>query len=175
MTRAARVVMATGLIAAVWAVGGVEAAPCWRPPVAGVVVDPFRAPACTWCAGNRGIEYRVESRSAVSAAASGTVAFVGEVAGIRYVVVELPNGWRHTYGRLASAAVEVGDVVVGGTEIARTTTEFLFGLRIGDEYADPAPHIGRVVGRARLIPIDGSAARPAPPARLRCRVASSRR
>ncbi|TFH19960.1 MAG: M23 family metallopeptidase [Acidimicrobiales bacterium] len=164
-----------GLIAAVWAVGGVEAAPCWSPPVAGVVVDPFRAPACTWCAGNRGIEYRVESRSVVSAAGTGTVAFVGEVAGIRYVVVELPGGWRHTYGRLASAAVEVGDVVVAGTEIARTTTEFLFGLRIGDEYADPAPHIGRVVGRARLIPIDGSAARPAPPARVRCRVASSGR
>ena len=175
MTRAAGLAVAIGLIAVVGAGRGVDAAPCWRPPVAGVVVDPFRAPACTWCAGNRGIEYEVGSRSVVSAAATGTVTFVGEVAGIRYVVVELPGGWRHTYGRLASAAVEVGDVVVAGTEIARTTTEFLFGLRIGDEYADPAPHIGRSVGRARLIPTDGSAARPAPPARIRCRVASSGR
>ena len=90
------------------------------------------------------------------------------------MVVELPGGWRHTYGRLASTAVEAGDVVVAGTEIARTTTEFLFGLRIGDEYADPAPYIGRVVGRARLIPTDGSAPRPAPPAQVRCRVASKR-
>jgi murein DD-endopeptidase MepM/ murein hydrolase activator NlpD len=175
MTRAAAIGMTLGLVAAVWAAGGVAAAPCWRPPVAGVVTDPFRAPACTWCAGNRGIEYRVEPNDAVSAAATGTVAFAGEVAGIRYVVVELPGGWRHTYGRLAGADVEAGDVVVAGTEIARTTTEFLFGLRIGDDYVDPAPYIGRAVGRARLIPTDGSPARPAPPAQVRCRVAPSGR
>jgi murein DD-endopeptidase MepM/ murein hydrolase activator NlpD len=163
-------VLAAGLLAALMVTGGVDAAPCWRPPVAGVVVDPFRAPACPWCAGNRGVEYRVGRNSRVVAAESGTVVFVGEVADTRYVVVELPGGWRHTYGRLASTRVVAGDVVVAGAEIARTTTEFLFGLRVGDDYADPAPYIGLVVGRARLIPVDGSDPRPAPPAEARCRV-----
>ncbi len=169
------VVLAASLIAALMVTGGVDAAPCWRPPVFGVVVDPFRAPACTWCAGNRGIEFRVDRNSRVSAAGSGTVTFVGEVADTLYVVVELPGGWRHTYGRLASTQVAVGEVIVAGAEIARTTKEFLFGLRIGDEYADPAPYIGVVVGRARLIPIDGSDPRPAPPAQARCRVAPTGR
>ena len=175
MLRTTRAVWAASLLAAlmvtaVMVTGGVDAAPCWRPPVSGVVVDPFRAPACRWCAGNRGIEFSVERNSRVSAAGSGTVVFVGEVAETRYVVVELPGGWRHTYGRLASTRVVVGDVVVAGAEIARTTTEFLFGLRVGDEYADPAPYIGELVGRARLIPVDGSEPRAAPPARARCRV-----
>ena len=164
-------VLAAGLLAALMVSGGVDAAPCWQPPVIGVVVDPFRAPACTWCAGNRGIEYLVDRNSRVNAAASGTVVFVGKVAETRYVVVELPGGWRHTYGRLASTRVVTGDGVVAGAEIARTTTEFLFGLRIGDGYADPAPYIGELVGRARLIPVDGSGARAAPPPRARCRVA----
>ena len=72
----------------------VHAAPCLRPPVVGTVVDPFRAPACEWCAGNRGIEYRVGPDATVRAAATGTVTFVGSVAGTTYLVVELPNGWR---------------------------------------------------------------------------------
>ncbi|HYN31449.1 MAG TPA: M23 family metallopeptidase [Ilumatobacteraceae bacterium] len=167
--------LAVGLIAALMVTGRVDAAPCWRAPVVGTVVDPFRAPACPWCAGNRGVEYRVGRNSRVVAAESGTVVFVGEVADTRYVVVELPGGWRHTYGRLSIARVVAGDVVVAGAEIARTTTEFLFGLRVGDEYADPAPYIGELVGRARLIPVDGSDSRPAPPAQARCRVAQTGR
>jgi murein DD-endopeptidase MepM/ murein hydrolase activator NlpD len=167
--------LATGLIAALMMAGGVDAAPCWQPPVDGVVVDPFRAPACTWCAGNRGIEFSVGRNSRVSAAGTGTVAFVGSVAGTRYVVVELPGGWRHTYGRLASTRVVAGDVVIAGALIARTTTEFFFGLRVGDAYTDPAPYIGELVGRARLIPVDGSAARAAAPPHARCRVSAAGR
>ncbi len=175
MTRTTYGVLAAGLIAALMVTSGVEAAPCWRPPVDGVVVDPFRAPACTWCAGNRGIEFSVDRNSRVSAAGSGNVVFVGQVAGTRYVVVELPGGWRHTYGRLASTRVVAGDVVLAGADIARTTTDFFFGLRVGDEYVDPAPYIGEMVGRARLIPVDGSAARAAPRARALCRVSPTRR
>jgi murein DD-endopeptidase MepM/ murein hydrolase activator NlpD len=175
MLRTTRGALAASVLAALMVTGGVDAAPCWRPPVAGVMVDPFREPACTWCAGNRGIEYEVDRNSRVSAAGSGTVVFVGEVAETLYVVVELPGGWRHTYGRLASTRVVTGDVVIAGAEIARTTMEFLFGLRIGDEYADPAPYIGELVGRARLIPVDGSDPRAAPPARARCRVAPTGR
>jgi murein DD-endopeptidase MepM/ murein hydrolase activator NlpD len=175
MTRRTCGVLALGVIAALMATGGVDAAPCWRAPDVGVVVDPFRAPACTWCAGNRGIEFGVDRNSRVNAAASGTVAFVGEVAGTLYVVVELPGGWRHTYGRLAGTRVVPGDVVIAGAEIARTATEFLFGLRVGDVYTDPAPYLGELAGRARLVPVDGTDARAAPPPRTRCRVSATGR
>jgi murein DD-endopeptidase MepM/ murein hydrolase activator NlpD len=150
--------------------GQVEAAPCLRPPVVGAVVDPFRPPACTWCAGNRGLEYRVADDTAVRAAASGTVTFVGVVAGTPYLVVELPNGWRLTYGRLAVTQARSGDTVVAGSILGRATGQFYFGLRIGDAYRDPAPFIGRLVGRSRLIPVDGTPQRPTPPGVARCRV-----
>jgi len=152
-----------GLYAPVRAAG-----PCWAPPVAGTVVDPFRAPACTWCPGNRGIEYVVGTGSAVRAVAGGIVTFSGEIAGERYVVVELASGWKITYGRIGSTALMAGDVVVAGSIVARTSDRFFLGLRIDDEYADPAPHLGIEVGRRRLIPLDGRPPRPAPPLRLRC-------
>ena len=96
-----------------------DAAPCWQPPVTGVVVDPFRAPACTWCAGNRGIEYRV-------GAALGGPRRRNRPGQLRR------HGRRHalrggrsagrrrvTYGRLASGRVDVGDVVLAGTDRPR--------------------------------------------------------
>ncbi len=146
-----------------------EAAPCWFPPVEGTVTDPFREPPCPWCAGNRGLEFAVSDRVVVRAAASGRVEFVGSVADIGYVVVRLANGWRHTYGRVTSTSSEMGDVVLSGAVIGRASGMFFFGLRIGDDYADPAPFVGVLRGRPRLIPVDGTAARPAPPPQPKCR------
>lgn len=149
--------------------GAVVAAPCWFPPVVGAVTDPFRKPPCTWCAGNRGLEYRIAGNMIVRAAATGRVVFVGSVAGVRYVVVQLPNGWRHTYGRLASTRLELGAVVFANSALGLVADTFFFGLRIGDDYADPAPYIGVMRTRPRLVPIDATPPRPAPPARPRCR------
>lgn len=145
------------------------AAPCWFPPVDGTVTDPFREPLCRWCAGNRGVEFAVGDRTVVRAAASGRVEFVGRVADVGYVVVRLASGWRHTYGHLTSTSLETGDAVLTGAVIGRSSSTFFFGLRIGDDYADPAPFIGVLRGRPRLIPVDGSAARPSPPRRPQCR------
>ncbi len=144
------------------------AAPCWRPPVSGFVTDPFRTPSCPYCAGNRGLEYRVGANAQVRAVAAGTVSWAGSIAGTRYVVVRHSSGWRTTYGKLASTPLEQGDRVVSGAVIGRADRSFYFGLRIGDDYIDPAPLLGRLVGRARLIPVDGSTARRSPPPRLRC-------
>jgi murein DD-endopeptidase MepM/ murein hydrolase activator NlpD len=146
----------------------VNAAPCWFPPVVGTVVDPYREPPCRWCAGNRGIDYRVADDVAVHAAASGRVVFVGTVVDVRYVVVQLASGWRHTYGQLVSTPLVAGDVVFAEGVVGRASEQFFFGLRIGDDYADPAPFIGTVSRRARLIPLDGTPARPAPPSRPGC-------
>ena len=144
------------------------ATPCWFPPVVASVSDPFREPPCPWCAGNRGLEYAVSADTAVRAAASGRVVFAGTVVDVRYVVVQLRTGWRHTYGRLTSATVALGDVVRANEVVGTASGSVFFGLRIGDDYADPAPYIGVARSRPRLVPLDGTPARPAPPARLRC-------
>jgi murein DD-endopeptidase MepM/ murein hydrolase activator NlpD len=146
-----------------------RAQPCWRPPVPDAeIVDPFRSPTCPWCAGNRGLEFRVDAPVGVGAVASGSVTFAGRVAGVAYVVVELPSGWRLTYGRLASIEVATGDVVLAGRRLGVTSEAFYFGLRIGDTYVDPSPFLGTVVGRPRLVPTDATPRRAAPPARTVC-------
>jgi len=152
-----------------------DAAPCWFPPVTGTVIDPYREPPCPWCAGNRGLDYRVGGDVVVRAAASGRVEFVGAVAGVRYVVVRLTNGWRHTYGQLVSSTKQRGEVVLVGAPIGRASRSFFFGLRIGDDYADPARFIGERRGRPRLVALDGTPERRAPPARPRCRPSDERR
>jgi murein DD-endopeptidase MepM/ murein hydrolase activator NlpD len=145
-----------------------RAAPCWFPPVVGIVTDPYREPPCPWCAGNRNIDYRVGPDAVVRAAASGRVVFVGTVVGVRYVVIRIAGGWRHTYGRLTSTSLRLGDVVLAEQVVGAASAGFFFGLRIGDDYADPAPFLGELRGRPRLVPADDTAARPAPPARPRC-------
>jgi murein DD-endopeptidase MepM/ murein hydrolase activator NlpD len=170
--------------AAIWLAGIVgltmaspvdAAPPCWFPPVEGTVTDPFREPPCRWCAGNRGIEFDIGDDVAVRAAASGRVEFVGSVADVRYVVVRLTNGWRHTYGQLTSTSLELGGVVLAGGVVGRASRMFFFGLRIGDDYADPAPFIGALRGRPRLIPVDATPARPAPPPQPTCATPPARR
>jgi len=145
------------------------AAPCWRPPVEAPVVDPYRAPECRWCPGNRGIEYRTVPGTAVRAVAAGTVSFAGSVAGRRYVVVRHADGRRATYGHLASITVAAGDVVVARSVLGRASVDTHFGLRDGARYIDPTPMLGQLETIARLVPLDGVPAAPSGPPRLRCR------
>ena len=166
--RLAAASLALATVAAGASASTAAATPCWFPPVVASVSDPFREPRCPWSAGNRGIEYRIAADTAVRAAASGRVVFAGTVVDVRYVVVRLSNGWRHTYGRLAAATVELGDIVLANQVIGTASSTVFFGLRIGDDYAYPAPYIGVTRRRPRLVPLDGTPARPAPPARLRC-------
>lgn len=147
---------------------GVTATTCWLPPVDAPVVDPFREPECAWCPGNRGIEYATVPGTPVRSVAAGEVSFAGTVAGTVYVVVRHADGRRVTYGRLAERSVGRGDRVVAGSIVGRTTDSFHLGLRDGDRYIDPAPVLGVLVGRPRLIPTDGRAANPAPAPRLTC-------
>lgn len=146
----------------------VLAAPCWQPPVRGTIVDRFREPPCPYCAGNRGIEYRVASSSEVRAVQAGRVTFSGDVAGTIYVVVEHANGWKVTYGNLSAAEVRRGRTVVRGAVLGQTTGTFFFGLRVLGEYRDPERYFGRMVGTPRLVPVDGTRRRPAPAPRLTC-------
>jgi murein DD-endopeptidase MepM/ murein hydrolase activator NlpD len=153
----------------------VVAAPCWQPPVSAPVADPFRAPACPWCPGNRGIEYRTRPGTQVRAVAAGRVTFAGSVAGERYVVVRHADGRRATYGNLASIAVSEGDAVVARSIVGTASPATHFGLRRGDTYVDPTPYLGRPVTVTRLIPLDGSVAAPPGPTRWRCAASENSR
>jgi murein DD-endopeptidase MepM/ murein hydrolase activator NlpD len=156
----------------VFALALVAATPCWEPPVVAPVVDPFRAPACTYCPGNRGIEYGPQPGQVVRAVAGGTVEFAGTVAGTRYVVVEHADGLRATYGRLGTLSVGRGTVIASGARIGTTTDRFYFGLRRpepSDEPIDPTPMLGARRFPARLVPLDGTPAPWPGPGTLACR------
>jgi murein DD-endopeptidase MepM/ murein hydrolase activator NlpD len=141
---------------------------CYQPPVSSPVVDAFRAPTCPYCPGNRGLEYEPSTGSRVVAASAGLVRFSGIVAGVRYLVIQQGDGRTATYGRLATARVAVGNTVSAGDLVGTTTDRFYFGLRQGERYIDPAPYLGTLRYRPRLVPSDGSAPRPAPPPTMRC-------
>ena len=152
-----------------------SAASCLLPPVNAPVVDAFREPSCTWCPGNRGLEYA--ARAGHGRACGGRRArsrSAATVAGDLYVVVEHADGLRATYGRLAST--ELSTAVDGGRRrsvVGRASSELYFGLRRGDTYVDPAPLLGRLVERWRLVPTDGSPGRPAPPPRCAAGIAAA--
>jgi murein DD-endopeptidase MepM/ murein hydrolase activator NlpD len=128
-------------------------------PTQFAVSDSFRAPSCTWCAGNRGIEYLTPQQAPVHSAASGVVTYVGSVAGTLYVVVRAANGVLVTHGRLESAVVKAGDRVVAGFRIGNSSSGLYIGVRRLGAYLDPttcAPATNNPSGlrpRAVLVPI----------------------
>lgn len=128
-------------------------------PTQFAVSDSFRAPTCTWCAGNRGIEYLTPPQAPVHSAASGVVTYVGSVAGTLYVVVRAANGVLVTHGRLESAVVKAGDRVVAGFRIGNSSSGLYIGVRRLGAYLDPttcAPATNNPSGlrpRAVLAPI----------------------
>ena len=136
---------------------------CLALPSNATVIDPFRAPECARCAGNRGIEYAVPVNAVVRSGLRGEVVFVGMVANVRYVVVRASADprVRVTYGGLANVAVGQGEElrrgdVLGtmgecdarGSGDARGIARLHLGVRVGDEYMDP------------LVVARGSAAKP---------------
>lgn len=148
--------------------GTAAAAECLWPPVDAPIVDRFRAPDCPYCAGNRGLEYAVGPGTPVRAMAAGIVTFAGDVAGTRYLVVRHADGRLATYGRLGSIALARGAVVAAGAVVATTTEGLYVGLREGDAYLDPEPLLGQLRRRPRLVPLDGTPARPPPGPALSC-------
>jgi len=141
---------------------------CYPPPVADPIVEHFRAPACTWCPGNRGVDYAVQPGTWVHSLASGIVTFAGAVAGSRWVVVAHDDGLRSSFGELDTVLVTVGDRVTAGRVLGTTGARLHLGLRDGDTYLDPEPHLARRFDRVRLVPTDGSPARPGPPPQFHC-------
>jgi len=141
---------------------------CYFPPVVAAVVAPFDEPACTYCAGHRGIEYAVADRTTIRSAAAGVVTFAGSVAGTAYVVVDHDDGLTATYGKLRDVGVVVGQRVATGDPVGSSGLRVYFGLRRDDRYLDPQPLLGTIGRHARLVPIDATRGRRAPPPVLTC-------
>lgn len=140
-------------------IGALLLTSCLLAPVQAPVADPFREPACTWCPGNRGIEYDTTPGQRVVAAAPGAVTFAGLVAGVRYVVVRHADGMLATYGRLATSSVASGALVSSGDDIGTASERLHFGLRRDGRYVDPAPYLATPWRRPALLPLDGSPGR----------------
>ena len=128
-------------------------------PTQFAVTDSFRPPTCTWCAGNRGIEYATTPGAPVHSSASGEVTFVGSVAGTLYVVVRSTNGVLVTHGRLASTQVSAGDRVSAGFRIGTSSGALYIGVRRLGAYLDPTTCVASAKNpsglrpRAVLVPI----------------------
>jgi murein DD-endopeptidase MepM/ murein hydrolase activator NlpD len=147
-------------------------ATCLMPPVLARVAVPFRAPACRWCPGQRGLEYANRAGAAVRAAGAGTVVFAGPVAGAVWVTVDHGGDMRSSYGPLRRVVVRRGASVAAGTVIATAAAALHFGVRVGGRYVDPAPMIGQPVHLVpRLLSPTGAVPRP-PPVRCAGTVAS---
>ncbi len=129
-------------------------------PVAAPVVDWFRPPSCTWCAGNRGLEFAAEPGRRVVAPVSGTVAFVGPVGGVTYVVIRAAggDGVNAVIGGIDAPSVGRGDEVTAGVMVGRAVGSLHLGFRIGPRregrYVDPAPLLGLGRKPARLVAHD---------------------
>jgi murein DD-endopeptidase MepM/ murein hydrolase activator NlpD len=128
-------------------------------PTQFAVADSYREPTCTWCAGNRGIEFATPPKAPVYSAVSGEVTFAGSVAGSKYVVVRGPGGVLVTHGRLESFQVQAGDRVTSGFRIGASSGDLYIGVRLSGVYLDPtscSPATNSPSGlrpRAVLVPI----------------------
>lgn len=128
-------------------------------PINLVVIDQFRAPSCKWCSGNRGIEYRTEPGSIVTAAAGGIASFVGNVAGTNYVVIKTINTSDNllvTHGRLQSVLVKSGAVITVGQTIGVAGESLYIGVRVNGQYTDPRQCAGLgSMGKPRAVLVAG--------------------
>ncbi len=132
-----------------------EPAP-YRPPVDGVVVDPFRAPPGPYAAGNRGLEYATAPGATVVAAGDGEVVFAGAVGGTLHLTVLHPDGLRTSYSFLAAVLVARGQHVAAGQPIGVAGDHLHLGVRDpSGTYLDPALlFAGRLHPSVQLVPLD---------------------
>lgn len=133
-------------------------------PVAGPIVEDFRAPACERCAGHRGVTVETQVGSHMRAAKSGTIIFLGSVAGLTYVVQRVSPTVRITYGWFTpSAQIAEGSYIGEGETLGFTGTRTYVGVRVGAQYVHPLRALGlagaRLVGPSQILRVLGKASR----------------
>ena len=133
-------------------------------PVIGPVVEDFRAPACERCAGHRGVTVETQVGSVVRAVKSGSITFIGSVAGLTYMVQRVSPTVRITYGWFVpSGEITEGSVVREGEILGVTGTRTYVGVRVGDRYVHPLRALGlmgaRLVGPSQVLRVLGKPSR----------------
>lgn len=130
--------------------------PPYRPPVDGVVVDPFRPPPGPYAAGNRGLEYATTPGATVVASGAGEVVFAGAVGATLHVTVLHPDGLRTSYSFLSQVLVARGQRVAAGQPIGVAGDHLHLGVRDpSGTYLDPALlFAGLLHPTVQLVPLD---------------------
>jgi murein DD-endopeptidase MepM/ murein hydrolase activator NlpD len=124
-----------------------------------VIQRRFEPPTSAWGAGHRGVDLAAKPGEAILAAATGTVAFAGSVAG--KPVISIDHGSVRTTFEPVISTLHVGDHVAIGQVIGvlgrRGTHDhhhchcLHWGLREGTTYLDPLLLLGGRGGRLRLV------------------------
>lgn len=139
---------------------------CLIPPVPGPVEQPFVAPVCRFCPGNRAVDYHADPGEPVVAPVSGKVRFVGSVAGVGYVTLEVAGdedprlvtvGGLRSLSSFLHQGREVGQGRRLGEAAGATVSLSLREISPTGEaiHLDPEPHLGRLRRRrARLVPLE---------------------
>jgi murein DD-endopeptidase MepM/ murein hydrolase activator NlpD len=140
----------------------------WAWPVVGPVIGAFEPPETPFGAGHRGIDVAVPIGTVVAAPEGGVVAFAGPVGGHLFVTLDHGGGLTSTYSWLSVVLVRQGDVVAGGSPIARTgpghpgsaVPHLHMGVRLDGTYLDPLAFLSPVTlsGFIRLAPLEAVAA-----------------
>ena len=118
-------------------------------PVSGPIIQHFVAPPCERCAGHRGVTIATRPGQAVVAVLPGTISYVGEVAGLTYVVQVVRPGVKVTYGWLTPQAdLAEGDEIVAGALVGWAGERTYLGVRVEGQYVEPLRYLG--LGGSRL-------------------------
>lgn len=109
--------------------------------VSGGVTRAFDKPEHNWLPGHRGVDLALQVGEPVVAAADGTVAFTGTIAGTPVISLDHADAIRTTY-QPVHARVRQGDAVTRGQMIGTlghpTDTPGLhWGAKVGEEYLNP--------------------------------------
>lgn len=128
-------------------------------PLRGDLLQVFQVGEQNWLPGHRGVDLAGSPGQLVVAAASGTISWVGVIAGVPMLTVQHPDGLRTTYQPVEAlvpqgSAVSAGQVIaslVDGHCLAQACLHW--GLRDGDTYLDPIAWLrGSAEGMVRLLP-----------------------
>ena len=127
----------------------------WPLPGSPSVERGFDPPTAVWGSGHRGVDLAATPGQTILAAARGTVAFVGSVAGKPVISID-HGGVRTTYEPVIST-LHSGDHVALGQVIGVLGTGghcqgcLHWGMREGKKYLDPLLLLGGAGGQLRLV------------------------
>ncbi len=137
--------------------GSAFVGPVTNTPSPGRVLRGFEKPDKNWLPGHRGVDLAATLGDPIFAASTGTVLFVGTIAGTPVVSIEHPGGLRTTY-QPVFATVHTGDqVAIGdriGTLAPNKTGEagLHWGAKYGaDDYINPLSLLPRPEIRLKAV------------------------